>query len=138
MVLEAQLERIEVERDRQLVERRLQREAAARLPRRAHEGGRADVEPDDAMLALDVGAGVEVPRLQGASFDEDVETRGGRGALVRQRGEAAVLARAQRELLARVRPPAHHAEHVRPHQRELHRPPHLLRRHRREQDVRPG
>ena len=122
----------------QLVHRRFQREAPARLAWRAHEGGRSDVEPYDAVLRLDVRTGIDVARLQRRRLYEHVEARGGGSAFVSQRRELAVLLRSERHRLHRLWPSADHAEHLLPREHQLDRTPDLLRCQRGDDHVRPG
>ena len=137
VILESQRERIDSQRMRQLVESRLEREAAARLAWRAHERGRADVQPDDAVLRLDRASRVEVPRLQRGRLDERIEARGGRRALLAERSQPPILHPAGFDADLRLGPAADRAEHLRPRQGQLHGEPDLLRRQRADEHVRP-
>ena len=122
VVAQPQLERIDLQREGELVHRALEREIAGRLARRAREGRRRDVELGDAVGREVVRAGVEMACRQRRVLGQVLEHRGLGDRLVRDRREPAVAIAAERERLLGLRAVADRAEHLRPLEHELDRP----------------
>ena len=137
IVADAQLDRIDPGRDRQLVHRRLECVHAGRLARRAHPGRRRDVQRDHAVSRAPVRRGVHHPARQGRLLGELANRRGLDDRVVAQRGQPPVAAGAEPHPLDRRRPVAGHVEHLLARDRDLHRAAHGLRCHHGEDHVRP-
>ncbi len=137
VVAQPQLDRIDAHGVGELVHRRFQGERAARLTRRAHKGRRGGIHPAQAVRDRQIGCAVKHRRQRARPRHELVEDRRLRARLVHEAGEAAVGGRSQRDALNRARPETDRAEHLRPRQRDLHRAADQLRRHRRQDGMRP-
>ena len=127
-----------LERVRELVHRRLERERAGRLAGRAHERRRRDVEPDAAGATC----GRSGTRRACGSGSADGSTNSSKREVVdvdvvAHRGELARGVGAEHDVLARVGAVPDQREHLLSRQHELDGAADHLRRHRRERDVRP-
>ena len=135
LVADPQLDRVQIELDRELVDRRLQREGADRLPGRAHERVGEHVHVDDLLVGLQGLGRVHVPRRERELLGERV-VRGHRGdAGVDQRREAAVVIGADRDSLLGVRATADQPVDALARERDPHGTPGELGRGSREQMV---
>ena len=137
IVAKPKLDRIDAERDRELVHRDFERERAGRFARRALKRRRADVELDEPVRRIAVRARVEHARRRGRRFDPVFEHRRRRNDVMTDRGQLAVVGRAERDVLLGVRPMADRREHLAAVEHELDRPTELARRHRGQHDMRP-
>ena len=138
VVAQPKLERIHLQRLRELVHREFEREVPGGLARRALERRRAGVELEQAVRRRPVGNGVHHARHDGRRLREVLEFRRVRNHVVTNVGQRAIAACAERDTLGGPRSAPHRTEHLLAIDDELHRPLHLPRAHRRQGDVRPG
>ncbi|MCY1216472.1 hypothetical protein D9M72_283450 [compost metagenome] len=137
VVAQAQRDRVDAELFRQLVQRAFQRKAASSFSRRPHESRGADVQLDQPLAGLLVGAGIEPARDQRRGFKPVFDHRGAGSHIVADCAQRAVLCRGSDQVLLSQGPRAYGAEHLRPVHYQLHRAARLPRRHRGQHHVRP-
>src|SRR5258708_523762 len=103
---QAQLDRVELERDRKLVHRAFERKRAGRGARRAHVAGGGKVELGQLVRVVRVGALVEEPRPAGLLSLKILVLRGHRDGVVGDRFERAGARGAELDALKHGRPVA--------------------------------
>src|SRR5439155_4019062 len=103
VIPEAQLQRIDAKRVGELVHRRLEREGAARLARRALESRRGEVELREAMARGYVRAGVKRARGHRGRLGEVLDERSMRNDVVPDRDQLGAFLRAERDSLLGAR-----------------------------------
>jgi hypothetical protein len=136
VVAHAQLDRIHVAGERQLVDRRLQREHPRALARRPHPVRRRHVERQEPVGREPVAGRVHRARDDRGLLRELAQPRGLLDRLVGDGGEPAVGIGAEAHALDRRRAVAGDGEHLPAAHDEADRPAHDLRRHRRDHGVR--
>ena len=136
LVADPQLDRVEPARDRELVDRRLEREHAGALAGGAHPGRRRHVERREPVRGASVRRRVHHPRDHRGLLGELLDRRGLLDDVVADRLQAAVAGGAEPQPLDRRRAVAGQREHLLPRRRELDRAADGLRRHRRDHDMR--
>jgi len=137
IVAHAQIDRIHVERDGELVHRRFLTERAARLSGRARIGRRAHVHAHQPVLDLDVGAGVHEVDRRAGRLHELVGLRSMRVGRMLDCKQMAVPLRGITVLLTRRRTMTDRGEHLPPCEDQLDRPLRYARRERGQRGVRP-
>jgi hypothetical protein len=137
VVAEADLDRVEVKFERELVECRLEREQAGRLSDAAHEVRHHRAGRREPIAGVDVVAGVE-QRCRGArTLGEVVDHRGRAELVMANRRQLSVASRAQRDVLPLLFAVAGRRRHLVARDHELHRPVELARGEHRERRVEP-
>ena len=137
LVADPQLDRVQTELDRELVDRRLQGEGADRLAGCAHERVGEHVHVDDLLVGLQRLGRVHVPRRECELLGKRVVRGHGRDPGVDQRLEPAVVIGADGHSLLGVRATADQPVDALSRKRDPHRTSGELRRGCREQMVRP-
>ena len=117
IALQPQFDRVELERDRQLVHGAFERADAGSRARRAHVAGRGDVETDELVGEAAVRALVELFRPAGVVARKVLVARGDGRGLVRDRIERAVGLCAESDALDR-RGPVAEPVHLLPRQHD--------------------
>ncbi len=136
LVAEAQLDRVETTRKRQLVDRRLECEHPGGVAWRAHPGVRRQVELRLAMGGQSVGRRVHRPGWDGGGLGHLVTHACLRHRLMRNGCEATVALGAKPNALDGRRAVARQREHLLSRERKLRRPSDNPRRHYRHDRVR--
>ena len=136
LVAPAQLDRVDPQFVRQLVDRAFEHQHARRLARRAAGVGRRQIERHRAVPRQAVPAGIERAAAGGGRFAELLARRAVRPGLVRERAQPAVAAGAEPHPLDGVAAVRGEVEHLLARQRRLHRPTQLARRQRAQDRVR--
>ena len=128
VVGQAQREGIDPEVVRQLVERRLEREAARALTGRAHRVGLRSVDAHEPVRGRDVRTRVEHARYGRGRISVLAEHRGRGERVVGDRGQLAALGRGDAEILDRFLPASDQREHLAAGELERDRPADVTRR----------
>src|ERR1044072_6963546 len=123
MIAQPELERVEPELIRELVDRALEREHARGFARRARERRRHGIPANEAVDAFVTGARVHLPIGPERRLRPVVERRRDGELVMANAGESAITGRAERHVVLLLLAMPAGGEHLLACQGELYRPP---------------
>ena len=137
IVLQPQCHRIHAQRVRKLIERRFDTERACRFSGRALECRDADMHRGQTMARRDIGTGVQRARRRCGAFHVILHFGGMRNHIVTNGGHLTIPTRCHDDVLLGLGPAANRSKHLRAREHHFDGPPHMLRSHGSQNDMRP-